>query len=147
MAAFSEQWFRSKGFSEPPVYREGTGTEILYRVYGGATSRIVGSCYSFDEPRSVTSAELNSNIVKWGNLCLYLATFKVSRGTPMYVGRIDQSFRRKDIDDGTDSFYGGNDHARQVWIDPAKAITYLILVGHPRQLLQDKTVVSRVASA
>jgi len=147
MTAFTEQWFRSKGFSEQPVFHEADGTETLFRVYGGATSKIVGSCYSMSNPVTVSAAEFDANIVKWGNLCLYVATFKVSKGTPMYIGRIDQSYSRKDIDDGTDVFIGGNTNAKQVWIDPKKAMTHLILVGKPSRLQQDRMVVAREGRA
>lgn len=117
----------------------------MFRVYGGATSKIIGSCYSLSNPVTVSAAEFDANIVKWGNLCLYVAAFKVWKGTPMYIGRIDQSYVRKgkDIDGGNDVFIGGNRNAKQVWIDPKKAMTHLILVGKPSRLLQDRVVVSR----
>lgn len=147
MAAFSEQWFRSKGFADAPTYVEGKGTETLYRVYGGATSRIIGSCFSFQRPGNVSSAERDSNIAKWGNLCLYVATFSVVLRAPMWVGRIDQSFSRKDLDDGNDVVLDGDRNAQQVWIDPKRAAAYLILIGYPTRLIQDKVIHAGVAHA
>lgn len=148
----TKEWLLNTGFSEPPAYKEAAGTETLYRVYGGG-SRIIGSCYSFENPTSVSQAEFDSNIVKWGNLCLWVATFKPMKGTPMYVGRIDQSFERKsgrdveNVDDGNDVFLGGRFNAQQVWIDPKRAIAYLSLIGNPRRLKQDKTVISIMGNA
>lgn len=143
MPAFTENWFRSKGFAEPPTYMEAKGIVTLYRVYGGVTSRIIGSCYSFTNPLTVTNAEFDLNIVKWGNLCLYVATFETSAGTPMYIGRIDQSLERKDLSEfGSGIIFGGNVNAQQVWIDPDRAITYLRLIGTPRRLIQDKVFVA-----
>ena len=147
MPAFTKKWYRSKGFAESPIYLEANGIDFLYRVYGGATSRIIGSCYSFENPTTVSAAEFDANIVKWRNLCLYVATFKPIKGTPMYFGRIDQSYARNDIDDGADDFVGGNPNAKQVWIDPKRAITYLVLVGEPRRLIQDKVVMSQIGNA
>lgn len=142
MSAISVDGFISKGFAEPPVYREARGTETLHRVFGGS-SDIVGSFFTLDDPVDVSSAEFNSNIVKWGNLCLYVARFTVQAGTPMYVGRVDQSWVRPGMDDGVDVFVGGNRDALQVWIERRRVLTSLSLVGRPRTLLQDRAVMSR----
>lgn len=140
MSAYSLDGFISLGFAEPPTYREADGGETLYRVFGGG-SRIVGSFFSFDDPVTVSSAEFNANIVKWGNSCLYVARFNVRAGTPMYVGRIDQSWAPPGV--GGDVFLGGNRNALQVWIEAKRALLSLTLIGTPRTLLQDRTVVLR----
>lgn len=137
----AEYKFCALGFEDYPEYREALGTETLYRVFGGATSRITGRYYTFEKPRNLTAAELNLNVVKWGNLCLYVATFQVTKGTPMYIGRVDQSFHTS-VDGGQDIFLGGNHNAKQVWIDLHKALIGLRLVGEPERLLQDAFVVA-----
>ena len=147
MPVITEKWLSDCGFAEVPEYLEASGTENLYRVFGGATSQIIGQCYSFENPATVSAAEFDSNIVKWGNLCLYVAHFKPSKGTPMYYGRIDQSYSMKNEGDGVERFMGGKADAKQIWIDPKRAITSLILVGEPRRLIQDKVVMSHAGNA
>lgn len=146
MSAFTENWWRSKGFGEMPRYYEADGTERIFRVYGGETSKLYGSCYSFSNPRTVSNAEFDANIVKWGNTCLWIAEFSAKKGTPFYVGRIDQSYERKDIDDGEDVFLGGNWKAEQIWIDPVRAPAYLTHVKSTK-LIQDKVVMTRTGNA
>jgi len=143
MSAEYKDWapYRSKGFADYPEYRPALGTETLFRVFGGARSRITGEFYTFDKPRSLTAAELNLNVAKWGNLCLYVATFHVTKGTPMYIGRIDQSFHTY-ADGGHEIFLGGNPNAKQVWIEYHKAMLGLRLVGEPERLLQDAFIVA-----
>ena len=140
MSAITQLWWRAKGFSEFPRLQEAEGTEILYRVFGGPTSKLYGSCYSLQKPTSVSDAEFNSNIVKWGNRCFYVASFRIKPRTPMYIGKIDQAYERSDEDDGKDVFLWGNKNAEQVWIDPAKSRAVLThLFTHP--LRQDFHVV------
>lgn len=141
-ASANDDGWIGKGFAEPPTYREAAGGETLYRVFGG-TSGIVGTFFSLVDPADVSSAEFNSNIVKWGNRCLYVARFKVQAGTPMYVGRVDQGFAPPGMDDDDGSWVGGNRDALQVWIDRRHVLTTLTLLGRPRTLLQDRTVVLR----
>ena len=141
-ASANDDGWIGKGFAEPPTYREAVGGETLYRVFGG-TSGIVGEFFSLVDPADVSSAEFNSNIVKWGNRCLYVARFKVQAGTPMYVGRVDQGFAPPGMDDDDGSWVGGNRDALQVWIDRRHVLTTLTLLGRPRTLLQDRTVVLR----
>ena len=141
-ASANDDGWIGKGFVEPPTYREAVGGETLYRVFGG-TSGIVGEFFALVDPADVSSAEFNSNIVKWGNRCLYVARFKVQAGTPMYVGRVDQGFAPPGMDDDDGSWVGGNRDALQVWIDRRHVLTTLTLLGRPRTLLQDRTVVLR----
>lgn len=122
MGALFDAWWKSNGFSTVPTYHEADGTGLLFRVYGGHTSKPSGSFYSLSDPEAVSAAESNSNIVKWGNLCLYVATFRARKGTPMYAGRGDQCYERKDIDSGEDVFVGGSFDAKQVWIDKRRAL-------------------------
>jgi len=137
----AEYKFCGLGFADYPEYRPASGTQTLYRVFGGATSRITGEFYTFEKPRSLTAAELNLNVAKWGNLCLYVATFHVTEGTPMYIGRIDQRFHTY-ADGGHEIFLGGNPNAKQVWIEYHKAMLGLRLVGEPERLLQDAFIVA-----
>jgi len=141
MSAFTESWWRSKGFAECPTYAEAKGNETLYRVCGGPTSRAYGSCYSLTKPTSVSAAEFDANIVKWGNRCYYFIAFRVLEGAPLYIGKIDQTYKRTDEDDGEDVFIWGNLDAKQVWIDPNKAPAYLTPLSLPQPLRQDVSVV------
>jgi hypothetical protein len=142
MSAYSVNGFIDKGFAEPPAFREAQGGETLHRVFGGS-SGIVGSFFSLDDPANVSSAEFNANIVKWGNLCLYVARFQVRAGTPMYVGRIAQDHAAPGAWEGEDLFVGGNRNSLQVWIELRRVLTSLTLIGKPHTLLQDRTVVLR----
>lgn len=140
MSAVTESWWRGKGFAECPRFQEGTGNETVWRVCGGPTSLIFGSCYSFTKPTSVSAAEFDANIVKWGNLCRYFVGFQVRKGTPLWVGRIDQTYERADEDDGKDAFVWGNNESEQVWIDPKRAMSCLTLLHPIQPLRQDVTV-------
>lgn len=159
MTQFKANWFLDEGFVEAPTYVEAHGGEMLYRVFDTADaaaragSKITGKFYSFTNPLTVTEADRHLNIVKWGNRCLYVATFRATEGTPMFVGRIDQCFARKDPGEvgsqrgagAREIAFGGNPNAKQVWIEPDRALIYLTLVGTPRRLIQDKVVVASPA--
>ena len=69
--------WKSKGFAGPPQWTVAKGDEIVYRVGGGPTSLPLGSFFTPLKVNNVSSAELNLNIVTWGNRCYYLATYRV----------------------------------------------------------------------
>ena len=141
MSAVTENWWRGKGSSQMPRYKEVVGSETLFRVCGGATNSLYGSYYSLVKPMSVSDAEFSMNIVKHGNRCYYVATFNVNEGTPLWVGLVDQSYENRKEDDGQDVFIWGNSKAEQVYIPKWKALVSLMLKQDVEPLRQDCWVV------
>jgi len=138
MSDVTNNWWQSKGFAKAPRPVNATGKETLYRVFGGS-SKLYGSCYSYKKPSSVLEAEFSENIVKWRNQALFVASFRIKEGTPIWIGKIDQRYARIGKDE-IDEFIWGDQNAEQVWIDPNKAKSVLThLFTHP--LKQDFHVV------
>lgn len=144
MSGVSECWWRSKGFKEFPRFEEADGSETLYRVMkrpDKTEENLYGDGYfTLMKPTSVSAAEFNLNIVKWGNKCRYVASFSIKEGTPMWIGPIDQTYERKNEDDGIDMVVWGNDKAEQVWINPETA-RWRLKEKSTEPLLQDKIVI------
>ena len=134
MSGPNEFWWQSKGFADVPRSVNASGKETLYRVFGGG-SKLYGSCYSYKKPSSVLEAEFCTNIAKWQNQALFVASFRIAKGTPIWIGKIDQRYARigkKEVDE----FIWGDKDAEQVWIDSSKAKSVLThLFTH--QLKQD----------
>jgi hypothetical protein len=145
MSAVTEMWWRTRGFSEFPSFRHAKIGERFYRVLGGPTSQLYGSFYTLTHPKSASQAEFDLNIVKWGNLCLYVASFEAREQVPLYIGRVDQSYLRAERE--TEEFVDGNFNAEQVWIDRKVAERALKLACDVTLLLQDKTVHGRIGHA
>ncbi len=131
-------WWQNEGFAKAPKPVNATGKETLYRVFGGS-SKLYGKCYSFKKPSSVLEAEYSTNIVKWNNKALFVASFRIIKGTPIWVGKIDQRYAKigkKEVDE----FIWGDQKAEQVWMELSKAKAVLThLFTHP--LKQDFRVV------
>jgi len=98
--------WKSKGFAETPQLIIARGNEIVYRVGGGPLSLALGSFFSPLKLGCVSQAELSLNIVDWGNRCYFVATYRVRKGTEMWIGKVAHGPR--DI---------ANRLARQVYID------------------------------
>ncbi|MCA1857631.1 hypothetical protein LE190_17085 [Massilia oculi] len=142
MPAFTKQWLLDTGFAEVPTYWPAEPGDMLFRVFGDK-NKLLGSCYSFEAPRCVSEAEWDANIVKWDNLCRYVARFRVLGHIPMWVGRIDQDFARHGREAGVGPVIGGNPHAVQAWMEPTQAnFIKLELVEPARLLVQDGTVMA-----
>ena len=109
--------WKDLGFLAKLSLVKATGEETLFRVFGGVTSGLFGSFYSETRPESVSDAEFNSNVVKFGNRCLYVASFSVLPGAPLLIGRVDPTYEMPEADDGVDVFVWGNFQATQVYIE------------------------------
>ena len=81
-------WWEDMGFAEPPRRVVACGEEMVYRVGGGWRNLALGAFFSPIKASCVSQAELASNIVTWGNRCLYVATYRVEPGVEMWVGRV-----------------------------------------------------------
>jgi hypothetical protein len=125
--------YLDKGFVEPPRRCKAEGTETLHRIFGGECS-IVGNYFHLEDPATVSSAEFDTALVKWGGPSLYVARFRVGAGTPLYIGRVDWNGPRCPRATGLHPV--GNRAAAQVWIDLRHVLTRLTLVGRPCTLLQ-----------
>jgi len=141
MMATGSIW-KDLGFLEKPKLVDATGDETLYRVFDDCTSEIFGSFYTERRPDSVGDAEFNSNVVKWGNRCLYVASFSVLPGAPLLIGRVDPTYENHKEDNGVDVFVWGNFQATQVYIERTKAKLYLEYSGDKQPLRRDFTPVS-----
>ena len=138
----SRTTWKNLGFLAKPSLVQSTGKETLFRVFGGVTSNLFGSFYSETRPDSVSDAEFNLNIVKFGNRCLYVASFSVLPGAPLLVGRVDPTYEMPEEDDGVDVFVWGNFQATQVYIERTKAMLFLEYNGDKQPLRRDFTPIS-----
>lgn len=139
-------WWKDKGFAEFPRFISAVGGEKLYRAYGtmqqtGEGSKLYGSCYTFKKPDSVSSAERDMNVVKWGNRLRFVATFEVRKGTPLFIGKIDQSYGKPGDGFGDDMSFDCNINAEQVYIERSIAEACLIHIPPSKVLYQDVSVI------
>jgi hypothetical protein len=108
----SQKWWVDKGFAEQPRSVIAKGGELLYRVGGGPSNLTLGSFFAPLKVDSVSMAELRLNIVTWNNRCYYMATYRVKRGTWMWIGKV--AHNEQDIADRS---------AEQVFIEqPCSAV-------------------------
>lgn len=84
----------AEGFAHPPRLVHATHRQLVYRVWGGTATKLgsptrPGVCLSGRKPASRVDAERLFAVWEWGNSCLWVTTFEVIAGTPMFVGRVD----------------------------------------------------------
>ena len=60
---------------------------LVYRAEGG-TSGNFGSFYGLEKPQTTIDAEELANIFKWGNTAQKVVTYRVPKGTTVYMGRV-----------------------------------------------------------
>ncbi len=129
-----QPWWVAKGFAEQPRGVVAKGGELLYRVGGGPRSLAMGSFFSPLKLSRVSTAEMHLNIVMWGNLCYFVATYRVKPGTWMWIGKVAHG--SQDV---------ANRDAEQVFIEqPAFAVE---LVRGIEPLKQDLFVSRRAGHA
>ncbi len=90
----SQEWWVAKGFAEEP-------RSVIAKGDGGPINLAFGSFFAPLKLDSVSRAELHLNIITWGNRCYYVATYRVKRGTRMWIGKIshaEQDIARRDAD-------------------------------------------------
>jgi hypothetical protein len=129
----SRPWWALKGFAAEPRSVFAKGDEVLYRVGGGPTNLCLGSFFSPLKVESVTAADSHLNISIWGNRCIYLATYRVKRGTKMWIGKVAHSER--DI---------ASPQSEQVFIESPQFAVELVKDIEP---LKQDLVVSRAGHA
>ncbi|HEX2554782.1 MAG TPA: hypothetical protein VHL98_13865 [Microvirga sp.] len=91
--------WKAEGFAAAPVLTTATGTERLYRAWGGTSTQLgnpkgKGVCFSFDRARTRAEAELLYAVMEWNNGVMRLTEFSVPKGLPLWVGRVDPGDRR-----------------------------------------------------
>lgn len=82
------------GFAAPPSPVTFSGTERLYRIWGGSSERLgaADSPYCFFTPiapRSRRDAERLCNVMLYGNACRTLSEFRALGGTTGWIGPVD----------------------------------------------------------
>ena len=87
--------WQDEGFSAPPRLLQAPSGLILYRAWGGNSSKTgspvrPGVCLSTQRPTSRTDAERLFSAWEWGNSCHWLTVFRVAPGTALHVGLVDQ---------------------------------------------------------
>ena len=87
----------------------------------------------------MSQAERDLNIVKWGNTMLFVASFTVRVGTPLFIGRIDQNFG-VNSENGEEVYCDANINAEQVYI-PYELVDAYLTFRDSRALYQDYFVV------
>jgi hypothetical protein len=134
-------WWQKQGFAEAPKYVTLAPGTPLYRVCGGPTNLPFGSFYLFEEPTTVSSAERQLNIVKWGNRCFYFLEFSVLTPIGVHVGRIGQDFGTPQDGGGADYFEWIPGRRTQAFLPVEQARKHLRIIGTARPLIQDVSVV------
>jgi hypothetical protein len=87
--------WKEEGFSAPPTVMFAQPGLVLYRVWGGKSSKAgnpsrAGVCLSTQPPLSRVDAERLFSAWEWGNSCIWLTEFRVTPGTALHVGLVDQ---------------------------------------------------------
>jgi hypothetical protein len=86
--------WRENGFETPPNLTSATGTECLYRAWGGHPGRkwgntdLPGVCFSTDRAMARWEAELLYSVMEYHNPVQFLTLFTVFRGTPLWLGKV-----------------------------------------------------------
>ncbi len=86
--------WHANGFQACPTLVAATGTERLFRAWGGNPSRkwgntdLPGVCFSLDQAASRWHAELLYSVMEYFNPVRYLTEFSVPRGVPLWVGKV-----------------------------------------------------------
>jgi hypothetical protein len=86
--------WQEEGFAAPPTPLKAPEGTVLYRAWGGSSSKEghphrPGVCLSIQRPASRLDAERLFSVWEWGNSCLWLTAFRVTPGTELYVGSVD----------------------------------------------------------
>lgn len=113
--------WQANGFDAPPIPKVATGTEELYRAWGGDRRRkwgntdLPGVCFSLDEASSRWHAETTYSVMEYQNAVRFLTKFSIPSGTPFWYGKVDAGDPRAIL---------GNISGNQVLIERA----YMVLV-------------------
>lgn len=131
--------FADKGFAAAPRRCMSRGDEVIYRYFGGR-SPCMGPFFSPLKFTHVSQAEYQCNIVKWGNMCRFCATYRVKPGVAMWIGRVEQ-------EEGSGGFAGPlyERSALQIYIDRPEF--KVILIEDIEPLRQDLFVSPRAGNA
>ena len=86
--------WQDEGFSSPPRLLQAPPGLLLYRAWGGNSSKTgtparPGVCLSTQRPNSRTQADRLFSAWEWGNSCLWLTVFRIAPGTDLHVGLVD----------------------------------------------------------
>ncbi len=109
------RYWEALGFLHCPTRIKATGSEKLYRAWGGKNSLElstkpdrVGQTLSFHKPRTRSEAERDLAVMEYGNQLLWITEFRVIAERPLWVGQVDP---------GDDSKESGNIPGSQVFLD------------------------------
>lgn len=87
--------WKKNGFKQRSGGRLASGSEKLYRAWGGHPARkwgnkfMAGVCFSLDRPWSRAEAERLYSVMEYQNPVHFITEFSVDKDTAIWLGQVD----------------------------------------------------------
>ncbi|MDB5958912.1 MAG: hypothetical protein JWP59_206 [Massilia sp.] len=87
--------WKINGFRHRPAAHLASGSEKLYRAWGGHPGRkwgnkfMAGVCFSLDRAWSRVEAEKLYSVMEYQNPVHFITEFSIDKNTPIWIGKVD----------------------------------------------------------